>query len=344
MSEPMHQRLLLVRRPQGQVTTDDFRLEEGPIPRPDDGQVLARTIWLSLDPYMRGRMNEGPSYVAPVPLGGVMQGEGVGEVLESRHPGFAPGDFVRGHGGWQSHFVLPGEKLTRLDPHEAPLSTALGVLGMPGLTAYAGLHTIASPKAGETVVVGAASGAVGAIAGQLAAAMGCRVVGVAGGPEKCRYVEEELGFATCLDRRAPDLAGRLAVACPDGVDVYVELVGGAVFQAVLPLMNVKGRIPVIGTIAWYNLKELPPGPDRTPQLLRTILTKRLRVEGLIVFDHAQLEPEFRREVGAMVRQGRVRFREDVVEGLARAPEALIGLLEGRNFGKLLVQVSPDPTR
>jgi len=344
MTEPIHQRILLARRPQAEVSPEDFRLESGPLPQPGEGEVLARTIWLSLDPYMRGRMNEGPSYAAPVPLGGVMQGEGVGEVVASRHPDFAPGDFVRGHGGWQSHFVLPAEKLTKLDPHEAPLGTALGVLGMPGLTAYAGLHAIATPKAGETVVVGAASGAVGAIAGQLARLMGCRVVGVAGGPEKCRHVTDELGFDACLDRKEPDLAARLAAACPDGVDVYVELVGGETLRAVLPLMNVHGRIPVIGTIAWYNLKELPEGPDRTPQLMRAILTKRLRVEGLIVYDHARLEPDFRREVAAHLRAGRLKHREDIVVGLENAPSALIGLLKGRNFGKLLVQVSPDPTR
>lgn len=341
MPDPTHRRVVLARRPQGEPAPEDFRFEEGPLPRPGEGEVLVRTIWLSLDPYMRGRMNEGPSYVAPVPLGGVMQGECVGEVVESRDPSFRPGELVRGHGGWQSHFVLPGEKLAKIDPKEAPPSTALGVLGMPGLTAYVALQTIAEPKPGETVVVGAASGAVGAIAGQLARERGCRVVGVAGGPEKCRYVEEELGFSACLDRKQPDLAGRLAAACPDGVDVYVELVGGDTFWAVLPLMKVHGRMPVIGTIAWYNLKSLPEGPDRTPQVMRAILTKRLKVQGLIVYDHAELEPAFRREVGELVRAGRVRYREDVVEGLERAPAALIGLLRGENFGKLLVRVGPD---
>lgn len=337
-------RILLARRPQGRPSPDDFRIEQADLPEPGDGQVLVRTIWLSLDPYMRGRMNEGPSYVAPVGLGEVMQGESVGEVVESRHPDFTPGMFVRAFGGWQSHAVLPGERLTRLDPNEAPLSTALGVLGMPGLTAYVGLHTIARPKAGETVVIGAASGAVGAIAGQLARSMGCRVVGVAGGADKRRYVTEDLGFDACLDRKEPDLAGRLAAACPKGVDIYVELVGGELFHAVLPLMNVHGRIPVIGMIAWYNLSALPEGPDRTPSVMRAILTKRLHVEGMIVYDRYDLEPEFRREVGELVRSGRLKYREDVVEGLERAPQALIDLLEGRNFGKLLVAVSPDPTR
>ncbi|HEX6013068.1 MAG TPA: NADP-dependent oxidoreductase [Geminicoccaceae bacterium] len=344
MTERTSQRVLLARRPVGEVAPEDFRLEEGPVPEPGPGEVLARTIWLSLDPYMRGRMNEGPSYAAPVALGEVMQGECVGQVLASRADGFAPGDFVRGHGGWQSHFVLPAGKLARLDPADAPLSTALGVLGMPGFTAYVGLNVIARPKKGETVVVGAASGAVGAIAGQLARLAGCRVVGVAGGAEKCRYVEGELGFDRCLDRKEPDLAGRLKQACPDGIDVYVELVGGDLLWAALPLMNLHGRIPVIGSIAWYNLKSLPEGPDRSPLLVRTVLTKRLKVEGLIIYDHAHLEPEFRHEVGPWVRAGQVKYREDVVDGLAHAPEALIGLLKGRNFGKLLVAVSPDPTR
>ena len=337
-----HRRVLLARRPRGEVTPDDFRLETGPLPEPGEGEVLARTVWLSLDPYMRGRMSEGPSYAAPVPLGGIMQGEGVGEVLASRDPGFRPGDVVRGHGGWQSHFVLPAGKLVRLDPAEAPLGAFLGVLGMPGLTAYVGLHAIARPRAGETVVVGAASGAVGSVAGQLAKLAGCRAVGVAGGPGKCRYVAGELGFDACLDRRAPDLAGRLAAACPNGVDVYVELVGGETLRAVLPLMNLHGRIPVIGTIAWYNLAELPEGPDRAPLLMRAILTKRLLVQGLIVYDRADLEPAFRREVGEHLRAGRLKHREDVVEGLENAPAAFVGLLAGRNFGKLLVRVGPDP--
>jgi NADPH-dependent curcumin reductase CurA len=344
MTDEISQRVLLVRRPQGEVRPDDFRFETGRAPEPDDGQVLVRTIWLSLDPYMRGRMNEGPSYVAPVPLGGVMQGECVGEVVASRHPDFRRGDFVRGHGGWQSHFVLPAAKLTRLDPEEAPLSTALGILGMPGLTAYAALRTISEPKPGETLVVAAASGAVGTVAGQLAQIAGCRIVGIAGGREKCRYVLDELDFDACLDHREPDLSGRLAAACPNGVDIYVELVGGEVLRAVLPLMNVHGRISVIGTIAWYNLNEPPPGPDRTPQLMRAILTKRLRVQGFIVYDQDRLEPDFRREVAAHLRSGRLKYREDIVQGLECAPEALIGLLAGKNFGKLLVQVSPDPTR
>ena len=343
MSE-RNRRILLARRPSGEPVAEDFRLDEAPLPAPAPGEVLARTIWLSLDPYMRGRMGAGPSYAAPVPLGGVMPGEAVGQVVQSGSPDFEPGQFVRGHGGWQSHFVLPAGKLTRVDPGEAPLSTSLGVLGMPGFTAYAGLRAVARPRPGETVVVPAASGAVGAVAGQIARLEGCRVVGIAGGPEKCRHVEEELGFSACLDHKAPDLAARLAAACPDGIDAYIELVGGETLFAVLPLMNLNGRIPVIGTIAWYNLKDLPAGPDRSPVVLRTILVKRLRVEGLLIWDHAALAPDFHREVGAWVRDGRLTYREDVVDGLENAPAALVGLLAGRNFGKLLVRVSPDPTR
>jgi NADPH-dependent curcumin reductase CurA len=337
-------RILLARRPKGAPMPEDFRLDEAALPALQPEAALVRTIWLSLDPYMRGRMNEGPSYAAPVQLGEPMQGECVGQVEASRADGLAPGDFVRGHGGWQSRFVLPAERLTRLDPADAPLSTTLGVLGMPGLTAYVGLHAIAKPKPGETVVVGAASGAVGAIAGQLAKIAGCRVVGVAGGPDKCRYVETELGFDMCLDRREPDLAARLQAACPDGVDVYVELVGGELLWAVLPLFNLHARIPVIGAIAWYNLPALPEGTDRTPLLWRAVLTKRLHVEGMIVYDRADLDPEFRSTAAPWVRSGRLKFKEDIVQGLENAPDAFIGMLEGRNLGKLLVQVGPDPTR
>src|SRR4051812_29603748 len=323
----VNRRILLAWRPQGAPVPEDFRIEDGPMPEPRNGEALVRTIWLSLDPYMRGRMNDAPSYAPPVALGDVMEGESVGRVEASRAQGLAPGDYVRGRGGWQSWFALPADKLALLDPKEAPLSTALGVLGTPGLTAYAGLQTIARPVAGETVVVGAASGAVGAITGQLARLEGCRVVGVAGGAEKCRHVIDELGFDLCLDRYRPDLAGRLREACPNGIDVYVELVGGELFWAVLPLLNLHARIPVIGSIAWYNLERPPEGSDRTPQLMRAVLTRRLRIEGLLVPDHADLAPEFRRTVAPLVQSGRLRFREDVVVGLDEAPAALIGMLE-----------------
>ncbi len=332
-------RIVLGRRPKGAPADSDFVLEEVRLPRPGPGEVLVRTLWLSIDPYMRGRMSDAPSYTAPVGLGEPMHGECVGVVVESRDPAFSRGDHVVGMGGWQSHFALPGDGLRRVDPGQAPLSAWLGVLGMPGLTAYAALHDIARPEAGETVVVPAAAGAVGALAGQLAKLRGCRVVGIAGGPEKCRYVTEELGFDACLDRREPDLEGRLKAACPRGVDVYLELVGGEVLWAVLPLMNLHGRVPVIGGIAWYNLPGLPEGPDRTPLLMRQILVRRLRLQGMIVWDHAALEERFREEVAALLREGRIRYREHVYEGLERAPQALIDLLEGRTFGKVVVRVA-----
>ncbi len=340
MSTERLRRIVLRQRPKGAPTTADFALEEVRLPEPGPGEVLVRTLWLSIDPYMRGRMNDAPSYTAPVGIGEPMHGECVGVVLESRCTTLARGDHVVGMGGWQSHFVLPAAKLRRIDPDRAPLSAWLGVLGMPGLTAYAALHDIARPEAGETVVVPAAAGAVGAVAGQLAGRRGCRVVGIAGGEDKCRYVTDELGFDACLDRRAPDLEGRLREACPGGVDVYLETVGGEVLWAVLPLLNLHARVPVVGGIAWYNLPALPEGPDRTPLLMRQILVRRLRLQGMIVWDHAALEGRFREEVGELLRAGAIRFREHVYEGLERAPRALIDLLEGRTFGKVLVRVAP----
>jgi hypothetical protein len=335
-------RVVLARRPRGAPVPDDFRLEDAPPPVPAEGEALVRTVWLSLDPYMRGRMNDGPSYAPSVALGEVMTGECVGEVVESCAPGLRPGDLVRGFGGWREHFALPAGKLARVDPADGPPSTALGVLGMPGLTAYAGLLAIGEPKPGETVAMGAATGAVGAVAGQIAKLRGCRVVGVAGGAGKCAYAVRELGFDACLDRNEPDLEGRLREACPGGIDVYVELVGGAVTDAALPLLNTFARVPVIGGIAAYNATSPPEGPDRMPWLLRQALVKRLRIQGMIVWDYAAMEPDFRREVGAWVREGKVRYREHVTEGLANAPAALLDLLEGRNFGKALVRVGPDP--
>lgn len=342
MPEPVTRRIVLASRPRGAPVAEDFRLEEAVLAPPGPGEVQARTIWLSLDPYMRGRMSAAASYAAPVPVGGVMEGETVGVVEASSDPGFAAGDLVLGRCGWQSRAVVPAVKLRKVETQGAPLQTALGVLGMPGMTAYAGIVGIGRPRPGETVVVGAASGAVGAVAGQIARRLGARVVGVAGGAGKCRWVEDELGFDACLDRHEGSLAERLQAACPKGVDVYVELTGGEVLWATLPLMNLAGRIPVIGGIAWYNLPALPEGPDRAPLLMRAILTKRLLVQGMIVLDWAHLEADFRRDVGAWVRDGSLRYREDVVEGLENAPAAFMGLLEGRNFGKLVVKVGPEP--
>lgn len=334
-------RIVLARRPQGAPTPEDFRLETAPLPEPAQGEALVRTVWLSLDPYMRGRMSDAPSYARPVQPGEVIEGEVVGEVMASRDPSLRPGDMVRGRGGWQSHFCRPAAELPKITPGFAA-STALGVLGMPGLTAYAGLEVVGRPKPGETLVVGAAAGPVGSLAGQLARRAGCRVVGIAGGAGKCAWVEEELGFDACLDRHGPDLDGRLAAACPDGIDIYVELVGGAVLDAVLPLLNLHARIPVIGGIARYNATSPPPGPDRLPQLMRLALTRRLLIQGLLVPDWEHMRPEFVTKVGTWLRTGEIRYREDVTEGLENAPLAFIGMLEGRNFGKQLVRVGADP--
>ncbi|HEX5077780.1 MAG TPA: NADP-dependent oxidoreductase [Geminicoccaceae bacterium] len=342
MSE-INRRIVLAERPQGRPGPHNFRLEERPAPEPGAGEMLCRTIYLSLDPYMRGRMSDAPSYTPPVAIGEVMTGGTVGQVVRSNLDGFAPGDFVVGPGGWQDFAVFKAGEASKVDPAQAPISTALGVLGMPGMTAYTGLHEIGRPQAGETLVVAAASGAVGAVVGQIARVRGCRVVGVAGSRAKCDYVVNELGFDACLDHRAAGFAEALAAACPDGVDVYWENVGGAVFEAVLPLLNRFARIPVCGLIARYNATELPPGPDRTPLLFRNILSKRLTIRGFIVWDFKALEEEFRREVGQWLREGRLRYREDVREGLEQAPRAFMGLLEGENFGKLLIRVAPDPT-
>lgn len=329
-----NRQIVLKRRPVGAPAAEDFAIVEGAVPEPGDGEVLARALWLSLDPYMRGRMSDRKSYAPSVALGAVMVARTVSRVIDSRDSGFAPGEIVLGPGGWQDYAVLPAASLRKLDPDAAPVSTALGVLGMPGMTAYVGLLDIGRPAKGETVVVSAASGAVGSVVGQIARIKGCRVVGVAGGDAKCRYVVDELGFDTCLDHRAPSLADALARACPGGIDVYFENVGGAVQRAVWPLLNDFARVPVCGLIAQYNDVEPAPGPNLTP-----VVTKRLTVRGFIVSDHGDRWGDFYRDVSAWVREGRVKYREDVVDGLERAPEAFIGLLEGRNFGKLLVRVT-----
>jgi NADPH-dependent curcumin reductase CurA len=331
---PKNRRILLNNRPTGAPTRDDFELVEGPVPEPREGEVLTRTLYLSLDPYMRGRMSAAKSYAKPVGLGEVMTGGTVGEVVTSRHPGLAPGDVVVGPGGWQDYAVLPGALVRKLDPGLAPVSTALGVLGMPGMTAYVGLLDIGRPKAGETVVVSAASGAVGSIAGQIAKIHGCRVVGVAGGEAKVDYVVRELGFDAAVDHRSRDLAASLAAACPQGVDVYFENVGGATQKAVWPLLNDFARVAVCGLIAHYNDPTPPPGPPMVD-----VLRKRLTVQGFIVRDHGRREPDFLRDVAGWLRAGRLKYREDIVDGLENAPEAFIGLLQGKNFGKLVVKVA-----
>jgi NADPH-dependent curcumin reductase CurA len=332
-------RIVLASRPVGEPKPSDFRLEDYSVPQPGPGEVLLRTQWLSLDPYMRGRMSDAPSYAKPVGIGEVMEGGTVSAVVASNNDRFAPGDIVLGHTGWQTHALSNGAGLRKLDPKLAPVSTALGVLGMPGMTAYAGLLEIGKPQPGETVVVAAASGAVGSVVGQIARIKGARAVGIAGGTDKCRHVKEVLGFDDCLDHRAADFAARLKAACPKGIDVYFENVGGAVFDAVLPLLNPFARIPVCGLIAQYNATELPPGPNRLPLLMRNVLTKRLLIRGFIVWDFAARLDDFLRDMSQWVKEGRVKYREDVVDGLENAPATLIGLLKGKNFGKQLVRVA-----
>jgi NADPH-dependent curcumin reductase len=323
------------------VSEEHFRLERSSMPVAGPGQLLLRTRYLSLDPYMRGRMNEGPSYATPVAVGEPMVGQTVSVVEASNTASFRAGDLVLGNAGWQDYALSDGSDLARIEPGFAPASYALGVLGMPGLTAYVGLLDIGQPKAGETVVVAAATGAVGSVVGQIARLKGCRVVGVAGGPDKCAYAREALGFEDCLDHKQPGLGERLARACPKGIDVYFENVGAAVLAAVVPLLNVGARVPLCGLIGWYNLEQPPPGGDRTPQLLWTVLRQRVKVQGFIVLDHYGRGAAFRKDMNAWLREGRVKYREEVVEGLENAPRAFMGLLHGENFGKLVVHVSGE---
>jgi NADPH-dependent curcumin reductase len=335
----VNRRIVLARRPQGAPVAEDFRLEELPVPQPAQGEVLLRTRYLSLDPYMRGRMNDAPSYAPPVALGAPMTAQTVSVIEASANPAFRPGELVVANVGWQDYGVSDGRDLVRIDPTLARPSYALGVLGMPGLTAYVGLLDIGEPRGGETVVVAAATGAVGSVVGQIAKLKGCRVVGVAGGAAKCDYAVQTLGFDACLDHRDAELRERLAAACPKGIDVYFESVGGAVLYAVAPLLNVGARVPLCGLIAWYNLEKLPVGTDHAPVLLNTVLRRRLKIQGFIIFDHYHRFPAFQQDMSGWLREGRVRYREEVIEGLESAPRGLIGLLRGENFGKLVVHVA-----
>src|SRR5262249_13134352 len=329
-----NRQILLKSRPEGMPGVDNFELSQAPIPEPGEGEVLIRHLYLSLDPYMRGRMSAAKSYAKPAEVGQPMVGGTVGEIVTSRNPNVAERVTVLAHGGWQEYSLSNGASLRKLDPSIAPISTALGVLGMPGMTAYAGLLEIGQPKPGETVVVAAASGAVGSVVGQIARIKGCRAVGIAGGADKCRFVTQELGFDACIDHRAADFARQLGAACPTGIDVYFENVGGAVQQAVWPLLNDFARIPVCGLIAQYNAATPMPGPD-----MFSVLRKRLTLRGFIVSDLAAKQADFLRDVSEWVHNGRLKYREDVVEGLENAPAAFLGLLQGKNFGKLLVHVA-----
>jgi NADPH-dependent curcumin reductase CurA len=334
----VHRRSVVLRaRPHGEPRAADFSVVEDAVPVPAAGEVVTRTIFLSLDPYMRGRLSDRKSYATPVQIGETMTGETVGEVISSADAAFSQGDIVLGARGWATHIVSKAAALTRIDPGQAPLSAYLGVLGMPGTTAYSGMTDIGQVKPGETVVVSAASGAVGSVAGQLAKRAGARVVGIAGGPEKCLYVQEALGFDDCVDHRAMDLQGELAGACPNGIDVYFENVGGAVQAAAFALLNTFARVVMCGMVAQYNEREFPPGPN-----LGFVVAKRVRIQGLIVSDNPGRFAEWRALAAPWVADGSLVYREDVVDGLENAPDALAGLLQGRNFGKMLVRVGADP--
>jgi NADPH-dependent curcumin reductase CurA len=335
----VNRRIVLASRPVGEPTAADFRLEQAPVPRAGEGQVLLRTRFLSLDPYMRGRMSAAKSYADNVPVGGVMVGGTVSEVVSSRHSGFAEGELVTAYAGWQDYALSDGQDLMKIDPRITRPSYALGVLGMPGLTAYVGLLDIGEPKAGETVVLAAATGAVGSVVGQIAKLKGCRVVGIAGAPRKCQYAVETLGYDACISHYDEDMPAQLAAACPDGIDVYFENVGGSSWAAVMPLLNTFARIPVCGLIAHYNETGPRPGPDRMVQLQGLILRRSLKMQGFIVSNYRHRYPEFARDMTTWLAEGKVTYREDVVEGLENAPQAFLGLFSGQNFGKLVVRVS-----
>lgn len=338
-------RIVLNSRPQGAPVPEDFRLETAEIPETEAGEILLRTVYLSLDPYMRGRMSDTPSYAPPVAISDVMVGSTVCRVINSQHPDYAEGDWVLANSGWQEFYVSDGTGLMRLGQQLEHPSLALGVLGMPGFTAYMGLLDIGQPQAGETVVMAAATGAVGSVVGQIAKLKGCRVIGIAGGPEKCRTGIDTFGFDECIDHYAKDFSDQLSKACPDGIDVYFESVGGKVFDAVLPLLNKKARVPVCGMIAHYNDTELPSGPDRLPLLMQTLLIRRIKAQGFIIFDdYGSRYEEFAAAMGPWVKEGKVKFLEDVVDGLENAPEAFIGLLTGENFGKLVVRVGNEDVK
>ena len=329
----MNRQVLLASRPQGAVTEQNFRIVDAPLPEPAVGEVLVKNQWLSLDPYMRGRMSDAKSYAPPAKLDDVMVGQTVGEVVDSRDPAIRVGDTVLTQLGWQSHGIAKVADVTKVDARRVPASCYLGVLGMPGLTAWFGLREIGQPKAGETVLVSAASGAVGSVVGQLAKIQGCRTVGIAGGKAKCEYVIDELGFDACVDHRAGNLDDDLRVACPDGVDVDFENVGGAVLDAALRVMNRHSRIVVCGLIAEYGLQE-----PYSHTGLRSVLVNRIRMQGMIIFDWKDRFGEALPTLASYVADGKLKYRESIVDGLDNAPRALIALLGGENFGKQLVRI------
>jgi NADPH-dependent curcumin reductase CurA len=333
-------RISLARRPKGAAVLDDFSLQTGDIPKASDGQVVIEVTHLSLDPYMRGRMDEAKSYAPSVDIGGTMTGQGVGRVIENKAKGFAVGDSVTGMTGWASHACLPGTELRKLDP-SLPPSTALGVLGMPGLTGWVGLNMFGKPKPGETLVVGAATGPVGSMVGQLAKAAGLRTVAIAGGAQKCQLATDTFGFDAAIDHHAHEdaksMRAAIAAAAPDGVDIYWENVGGITLEAVMPLMNTHGRIPLCGMVAWYGGANVEAS-NQLPAMWRSILVKRLQVSGFIIFDHWDQYPAFLKEIGPKVAAGEIAYLEDIAEGLENAPAAFIAMLKGGNMGKQIVKL------
>ncbi|PKF63780.1 NADP-dependent oxidoreductase [Psychromonas sp. psych-6C06] len=341
-NQQTNRQIRLASRPFGAPTQENFKTVQSDIPTPKKGEVLLRTVYLSLDPYMRGRMSDAASYAEPVAIDGVMVGGSVCRVEQTNNADFNVGDWVVAFGGWQDYCISDGVNLLKLDPNMGNPSYALGVLGMPGLTAYMGLLDIGAPKAGETVVVAAATGAVGSLVGQIAKIKGCKVVGIAGGEKKCNYAVETLGFDACLDHYSDDLVTQLSQACREGIDVYFENVGGKVFDAVLPLLNPASRIPLCGLISQYNATELPSGPDRMSALMGALLVKRVRMQGFIVFDdYGHRYSEFASAMTQWLMEGKIKYREHLVEGFEESIPAFIGLLEGKNFGKLVVRVGPD---
>ncbi|NAW62970.1 zinc-binding dehydrogenase [Vibrio sp. V31_P5A7T61] len=340
MTQTINRQIVLASRPHGAPTDSNFRLQHVAKSTPAQGEVLLRTIYLSLDPYMRERMSDAKSYAEPVAIDDVMVGGTVCQVETSHHPDFTVGEWVLAYTGWQDYAISNGEGILKLGRDPITPSYALGVMGMPGFTAYMGLLDIGQPKAGETLVVAAATGPVGATVGQIGKIKGCRVVGIAGGEEKCRYAKQVLGFDECLDHKADDFAQQLAQACPQGIDVYYENVGGKVFDAVLPLLNTSARVPVCGLVSQYNATALPTGPDRLPLLMGTLLTKRIRMQGFIIFDdYGDRYSEFAREMSQWLSQGKIHYREQIISGLDNAPQTFIGLLEGKNFGKVVIEVN-----
>ncbi|EJT1340213.1 NADP-dependent oxidoreductase [Vibrio vulnificus] len=340
MTQPTNRQIVLASRPVGAPTAENFALTQSDIPTPAQGELLLRSVYLSLDPYMRGRMSDAKSYAEPVGIDEVMVGGTVCQVEVSNHAEFEVGEWVLAYTGWQDYAISNGEGLIKLGKQPSHPSYALGVMGMPGFTAYMGLLDIGQPKEGDTLVVAAATGAVGSMVGQIGKLKGCRVIGIAGGEEKCQFAKDTLGFDECIDHKAADFAEQLAKVCHNGIDIYFENVGGKVFDAVMPLLNTGARIPLCGLISQYNATSLPEGPDRMSMLMAQLLIKRIKMQGFIIFDdYGHRYGEFAADMTQWLAQGKIHYREHLVQGLENAPDAFIGLLEGKNFGKMVVQTN-----